>query len=85
MAKRGAVPKGEYVGKSAVLSTRITPDLREGLQNAANKSGRSLSQEIEYRLRRSFGEDQKISDLFGSDSIFILVRMIALSLQAPNP
>ncbi len=53
-AGAGRKPKGEYRGKSAVFSTRITPDLRRDLEKASKKSGRSLSQEIERRLKDSF-------------------------------
>jgi hypothetical protein len=51
---RGARPKGEYAGKASWLSTRITGDLRAKLEGSAQKCGRSLSQEVEHRLRRSF-------------------------------
>jgi hypothetical protein len=51
----GRKPKGDYHGKSAVFSTRITSGLRKNLDDAARKSGRSLSQEVERRLKDSFG------------------------------
>jgi hypothetical protein len=51
----GRKPKGDFAGKAAWLSTRITPELRKNLDRAAKESGRSLSQEIERRLRDSFG------------------------------
>jgi hypothetical protein len=81
MGKRGPAPKGEYAGKSKVLSTRIRPDTREALSTAAAASGRSLSQEIEHRLRRSFLEDGKISDLFGTREAFSIFRLAALALE----
>src|SRR5438094_547490 len=49
----GRKPKGEFSGKSATFSTRITPNLRKALDAAAKKSGRSLSQEVEHRLADS--------------------------------
>ena len=52
MGKRGRVPKGEYAGKTEVMSFRITPDTKTALRRAAATSGRSLSQEAEHRLRR---------------------------------
>jgi hypothetical protein len=86
MGKRGPAPKGEYTGKSKVLSTRIRPDTREALSAAAKASGRSLSQEIEHRLRRSFLEDEKIADMFGTRQTFLIMRITALALQrAWNP
>ena len=74
---KGPAPKGEYVGKSSVFSTRIRPDLKESLEKAAKKSGRSLSQEVEHRLRRSFVEDDKIADAFGDRRTFRIMRMMA--------
>jgi hypothetical protein len=80
MAK-GPAPRGEYVGKSSVFSTRIRPDLRQKLEQAAKKTGRSLSQEIEHRLRRSFVEDEKISEMFGDRRTFLLMQMMAMAIQ----
>jgi hypothetical protein len=74
---RGPRPKGEYAGKSSVFSTRIRPDLRKSLERAAKTSGRSLSQEVEHRLRRSFVEDDKIADAFGDRRTYRLMRMMS--------
>lgn len=53
----GRKPQGPISGKSATITTRITPETRMALESAA-KSRRprrySLSQEIEERLRKSF-------------------------------
>jgi hypothetical protein len=73
----GRKPKGEYSGKSLVFSTRISPELRGALEKAAKSSGRSLSQEVEHRLRRSFAEDETIVDLFGSRQTYRIMRMMA--------
>jgi hypothetical protein len=73
---KGPAPRGEYAGKSSVFSTRIRPDLRQSLEKAARRSGRSLSQEVEYRLRRSFIEDDKIADAFGDRQTYRLMRMM---------
>lgn len=80
MAK-GPAPRGEYVGKSSVFSTRIRPDLRQKLEQAAKKSGRSLSQEIEHRLRRTVVEDGKISEMFGDRRTFQLMQMMAMAIR----
>jgi hypothetical protein len=89
MVQRGRVPKGEYANKSKVLSTRIREDTRKALENAALASGRSLSQEIEYRLRRSFDEDRKLIEVFGSRKNYGILRMISsvmdLSGNLANP
>jgi hypothetical protein len=81
---RGPVPRGEYAGKSSVFSTRIRPDLRQKLEEGAKKSGRSLSQEIEHRLRRSFVEEEKISDAFGDRRTFLIMKLIAMGINYPK-
>jgi hypothetical protein len=42
---------GERVG----LSLRVTPAVKVALDHAAERAGRSLSQEAEFRLEASFG------------------------------
>lgn len=81
MGSRGPPPKGEYAGKSQVLSTRIRADTRAALVAAAKRSGRSLSQEIEHRLRRTFQEDERIYDGFGTARNRALMKMIANVVQ----
>jgi hypothetical protein len=78
---KGPTPRGEYVGKSSVFSTRIRPDLRQKLEQGAKKSGRSLSQEVEHRLRRTFVQDQDISEMFGDRRTFLLMKMMAAAIQ----
>jgi hypothetical protein len=82
----GPVPKGEYSGMSAVLSTRITPDLRSWLEKASKQSGRTLSQEIENRLRQTFVDEEKLADQFGSYRTALILRVVANVLNGmPNP
>ena len=56
-AKIGRPPRhgGERLSKSRTF--RVRPHLDELLQKAAAEAGRSVSEEIEYRLDRSFYED----------------------------
>jgi hypothetical protein len=49
----GRKPRGDYSGKTDTFTTRITPQTRRALEQAAAASGRSLSQEVEYRLHLS--------------------------------
>jgi hypothetical protein len=51
MPKR-TVPAGP--GKRIPLMSRTTKELRTALEEAASQSGRSLGQEVEYRLEMSF-------------------------------
>src|SRR5215831_11735233 len=54
----GRKPRGEFHGKTAMLTTRITPGTRAALDRAVQKSGRSLSQEVERRLDASFAKER---------------------------
>jgi hypothetical protein len=56
----GRKPQGEFRGKSATLTTRITPETRAALERAAKKSSRSLSQEVEARLNLSLRKQRTI-------------------------
>jgi hypothetical protein len=85
MGKRGPQPKGEYGGKlkrTAVLSTRLQPDTRARLAQAAKASGRSVSQELEHRLRRTFSEDDKAVDFYGTEQTAAVVKLIGATIQS---
>jgi hypothetical protein len=79
--KRGRPPTGAISGKAAVFTTRIRPDLRAKLDEAAKKSGHSLSQEVEIRLSDSFTEEGRMEDVFGSPENYYLMRIVAASMQ----
>jgi hypothetical protein len=55
---RGRPPKDEPERKSDHISFRARPGLRARLIAAAEKSERTVSQEIEHRLERSFERDE---------------------------
>lgn len=80
-ASRGRPPKGEITGKSSVFTTRIRPELRSKLENSAQNSGRSLSQEVERRINDSFIQEGRMEDHFGSVDAYWIMRLIALSMQ----
>ena len=82
MGKRGPAPKGEYVGQTAVLSTRITPDLRARLEvEVSKRPNNTISREIEHRIRRSFIQDDEIINAFGSRENYALMRVISMVLE----
>jgi hypothetical protein len=58
---RPNLPAGE--GKRYALGLRTTKELRDLLQQAADLSGRSLAQEIEFRLERSFERERTLAEL----------------------
>ena len=82
MAKRGRRPKGEYPEKKRVFASRIREDTWEMLQRAAARSGRSVSQEFEFRLRRSLDDDEKIESAFGDLKTFGLMKLAAQAVKS---
>ena len=52
-------------GKRYPLGMRTTKELRESLERSAAKSGRSLAQEVEFRLEQSTERDQRNTLTFG--------------------
>ncbi len=77
----GRPPRGEYVDKRKTLSTRITSELRDRLDKSADESGRSLSQEIEFRLDQSFRDEKALYREFGDKSLYMTMRWFALTLD----
>lgn len=52
--RRGRPPKVPGEAKRASFNTRLRSGLKEALEESARGAGRSLSEEIEFRLERSF-------------------------------
>jgi hypothetical protein len=50
-------PRLNEDAKRVPVSFRTTPNMSEKITAAAKASGRSLAQEVEYRLERSFRDD----------------------------
>jgi hypothetical protein len=62
----GRKPQGEFTGKTATFTSRITPELRLALEQEAAQNRRSLSQEVERRLRDSLEMPKRIQqDWYG--------------------
>ena len=53
------------------------------LEAAAKASGRTLSSEVEIRLRRSFDEDSALIERLGGRPIYAFLRLVA-SVMAPT-
>jgi hypothetical protein len=79
------VPKGPFENKRYTLTTRITEDTRRALEAAAQRSGRSLSQEIEGRLEQSLRDSQnenlRFGDLF-AQNLFQLMAAVLPFIEA---
>ena len=82
MARVGRPPKGPYRGKSTVFSTRITPELRSQLEQAAFASQRSLSQEVEHRLFRSFLDEAAHTNELGGPHNYAFMRLLGAAVAA---
>ena len=72
----GTKPRGPFKGKSATLTTRITPETRAELERSAKEQGRSLSQEVEARLRDFANQNRPRHIRAFADAISILVTDI---------
>jgi hypothetical protein len=59
---------------------RISDALDEQLQTSAAKSERSVSEEIEYRLSRSYYDDLLTAGFLGSDTSGEAIRIIRLAM-----
>jgi Arc-like DNA binding domain len=55
----GRKPAGPFAHNTAQLSIRMPDDLRAELERSANKKGRSLSQELLWRLRSSYRTERE--------------------------
>ena len=55
---RPPLPPGTRRGAS--MGFRPTPEIREKLEKASKANGRSMSQEVEHRLERSFTEEANL-------------------------
>jgi Arc-like DNA binding domain len=62
---------------NAQLKIRMKEPLRAALEAAARQRGVSMNAEMIARLERSFEQDQRIADVFGSAELFGLMRALA--------
>jgi hypothetical protein len=69
--------RGSGDGKRVPLSFRTTPRIRELLLEAATASGRSLAQEVEYRLESTFSHDRA----FGNAELRRLTLAMAIAFE----
>src|SRR5687768_8282473 len=69
--RRGRPVKAPVEGERIPLSLRVTAKLKRDLEGAAG--GRSLSQEAEHRLERSFSDDE----LFSSPEVRLWAILLA--------
>ena len=62
---RGRPALPPEAGKRHPLGIRTTAELKKKIEAAAAESGRSIAQEIELRLERSFDQDTMLARVIG--------------------
>jgi hypothetical protein len=82
MGKRGPKPKGPFEQRTTMFSTRLRTDTRALLTEASRAANRSVSQELETRLRQTFRQNEQERALYGDDEkIAGVVRLIAATIN----
>lgn len=84
MGKRGRPRKDEASRRDVQISFRASQRLRDQLVEAARHTGdaeRSLSQEIELRLRASFKTGAKLKEQLGGPLLYQLFRIVAQNIR----
>jgi hypothetical protein len=76
--KQTGRPREKTEAKRSAIAVRTTPDVKARLVEAAKKSGRSLTQEIELRLERSV----EAEDHAGGPATAALVQAIIADIAA---
>ena len=79
--KRGRPPLPPGEGKRVPLNMRTTRERRDHLERAARASGRSLTQEVEIRVERSFLDEEARYHDFGGKLRYKQMRLVALVID----
>jgi hypothetical protein len=79
-AGAGRKPSGPLDGKNSTFTTRIRSDTRKQLDRAARQKDRSLSQEVEIRLRESFNKEGNIPSHI--QSLSLAISSLAMDIES---
>ena len=80
-ARRGRPPLKSGEAKRASFNTRLRNALKEHLEESARAAGRSLSEEIETRLERSFDRTESLGGL-EYEALFQMMAAAARVIEA---
>ena len=58
--------------------------MRKSLESAAEQAGRSISEEVEYRLQRSFDRESLVRELYGDKHAKLLKSLINIMSMASD-
>jgi hypothetical protein len=78
----GRKPQGEFSGKTAKLTMRITPATRTDLERFAEKRGLSLSQAAELHLRRSLRIDRSHDRPLHIQALSEIIALLAQRIES---
>ena len=67
--------------KRCAIGVRVTPAMRSSIDAAAAANGRSLSQEVEFRLERSFRDDDIVERIKAAQR-FVKLDIPAVSFRS---
>jgi Arc-like DNA binding domain len=77
----GRPPKAKEDRKAVNFTFRSRDQMRERLEAAAAASGRSISEEIEYRLNQSFDEERLSAAFLGGNDTAKALQLIANAMR----
>ena len=75
------MPPKRDVADTVQLKIRVKEPLREQIEQSARERGLSLSAEIVDRLEKSFERQMSIQDIFGSNQVFEIMKIIASTMN----
>jgi hypothetical protein len=75
-------PKNPKSAPRVTLSLRVTPMIRGALEHIALSTGRSIAQEAEYRLQRTFSYDFESDMAARLGSYQVLMASLAIALDS---
>lgn len=80
--RMGRPPRGGAESKRINRTFRVTDDLNARIEAAAAANKRSLSEEIETRLLRSFENEQVYYNFFGGEETYTLMMNTAVNMRS---
>ena len=79
--RTGRPPSTPGQPKRSAFNTRLRAEVKKRLEFEAESAGRSLSEEIEFRLERSFSDPDARLQGFGSEDRLKLLRALSLAVD----
>ncbi len=80
--KRGRPPLPPGEGKRASFNTRLRMALKKRLEEEAVQNGRSLSEQIEFRLERALHDEDAFYRQFGGKLRYRQMQLVAILIDA---